>query len=156
MGIACIAAYDYDADVFRVFCEDNLGAFAELAERVDVVAGYNNRRFDNPLVAAHGVHISDKKSYDLYKEIYAAHGYKPADRVRGLKLGDCARANLNGQDKSEDGAMAPVLWQQGQIGRVIDYCMRDVALTRDLLDLVMEGRFVSPKTRRRLKVRPPK
>jgi hypothetical protein len=78
-----------------------------------------------------------------------------AKRVGGLKLDDCVKANFKGRTKTDDAAMAPVNWQRGSIGTVIDYCMFDVLLTRDLLDLVIEGRFRSPKTGRRLEVKPP-
>ena len=156
MGIACAVAFDYETDGFRVFCSDNLDSFQDLVDSSDVVVGYHNWNFDDPLMEAHGVMIDDKKSYDLYKEIYVAHGYTPAQRMHGLKLGDVARANLRGQDKSDDPAMAPVNWQRGMIGSVIDYCMQDVLLTRDLLDLVIKGRLVSPKNGRILRVRPPR
>ena len=156
MGIACICVYDYQTDSTHVFCMDNLGGFLDLVEERQVIVGYNNWNFDDPLVDAHGVHIPDKKSYDLYKEIYLAHGYSFADRVGGLKLENCAKVNLGGRSKTDDPAMAPVNWQRGKIGAVIDYCMADVFMIRDLLDLVIEGRFISPHTKRRLQVRPPR
>lgn len=155
MGISVIACYDYNTDDVRVFCMDNLGSFQDLIDSRKVVVGYHNWNFDDPLVEAHGIKLPDKKSYDLYKEIYAAHGYKPAQRVGGMKLGDCVQANLNDRGKLGDGAMAPILWQQGKVGTVIDYCIRDVLLTRDLLDLVIDDKFISPKTRRFLKVKKP-
>lgn len=156
MGVAVVCAYDYDTDGFRVFCDDNLKEFQELVMGTDVVVGYYNWNFDDPLMEAHGVRIPDEMSYDLYKEIYKAHGYKPSERVHGLKLGDVARANLNGMDKSDDGALAPMNWQWGKVGTVIDYCLRDVLLTRDLLNLAIKGRLVSPITRRILRMRLPK
>jgi hypothetical protein len=65
MGIACIVAYDYDIDGFRVFCNDNLGGFEDLVDSTDVVVGYHNWNFDDPLVEAHGIMIPVEKSYDL-------------------------------------------------------------------------------------------
>lgn len=156
MGIACIAVYDYKTDDVRVFCYDNLSSFQDLVDARSVVVGYYNWNFDDPLVEAHGVRIPEEKSYDLYREIYKAHGYSFAKREHGLKLGDCARVNLNGRDKTDDPAMAPVNWQRGLVGTVIDYCIQDVMMVRDLLDLVIAGEFLSPKTKRLLRVRPPK
>ena len=155
MGVAVIACYDYKTVEVRIFCMDNLKGFQELIDERSVVVGNHNWDFDDPLVEAHGVRIPEKKSYDLYKEIYKAHGYKASDRVGGLKLGDCARANLNGRDKTEDPAMAPVYWQRGMVGTVVDYCIQDVMIVRDLLDLVIDGKFISPHTKRVSKVRPP-
>jgi hypothetical protein len=155
MGVACIAVYDYNISSFRIFCKDNLEGFKELVQSTDMIVGYHNWNFDDLLVEAYGIEIPDKKSYDLYKEIYKAHGFTAAGRVGGLKLDDCIKANFPGLAKTEDGAMAPIMWQQGKIGTVIDYCINDVFMTRNLLDLVMRDRFVSPKTGRRLRVRGP-
>jgi len=155
MGISVICVYDYDTNGFRVFCQDNLEEFGDLAWSTDMVVGFHNWNFDDPLIEAHGVGIPEKRSYDLYKEIYKAHNFSMARRVGGMKLDECVKANFPDKGKTGDGAMAPVLWQQGKIGTVIDYCMQDVYLTKCLLDLVIQGKFVSPKTGRILRVRGP-
>lgn len=42
---------------------------------------------------------------------------------------------------------APLLWQRGKIGDVIDYCLNDVRLTKRLFDeIVAERPLVCPKT----------
>lgn len=155
MGVACVAAYDYETNGIRVFCEDNLADFQELVDSTDWVVGYHNWNFDDMLMEAHGVEIPEEKSYDLYREVYKAHGYKPSQRVSGLKLDQLAAANFPYRGKSGEGAMAPINWQQGKIGAVIDYCINDVLLTRDLLNLAIKGRLISPKTRRVVRVKPP-
>lgn len=128
MGIACIGAYDAEADLFRVFGGDppeldRFGAFA--ANRI--IVGWNNRAFDDPLLAAHGVDVV--QSWDIKAALMAAGG----GGQRGNSLEDTARVNLGGTGKFADGSMAPVWWQRGQHERVIDYCLQDVNLTRRLL-----------------------
>jgi len=148
MGISVICAYDYAEDRHRVFCQDNLDAFQELVDSTDIVIGYNSIAFDNPLCAANNINIPASKSYDLLVEIWDAAGigrefHYPSHVGYGLDA--CASLNL-GTQKSGNGAMAPVCWQRGQIGDVIDYCLNDIRLTKGLIDMVIkEGGLLNPK-----------
>ena len=55
--------------------------------------------------------------------------------------------------KTGYGGNAPVLWQQGKIGQVIDYCLNDVYLTTLLYFKIMsQGYIINPKTNRKLKI----
>lgn len=154
MGIACVCAYDYEEDAYRVFCNDNLGAFEALVDHHTLndglIVGYNSLKFDNRLVAAHGIPINPAASYDILVEIWKAVGLGPEfvwETHMGFGLDDMIRANFDDYGKTGDGKMAPVLWQQGKIGTVIDYGMTDVWLTKMLLDKVIAGDpLVNPKS----------
>ena len=148
MGVSVICAYEYEYDRCRVFLRDNFPEFAELACASDVVIGFNNGGFDDKLVEANlDLVIPPQKSYDLLSEIWVASGLGrrfAGPQYGGFGLDACAKAN-GLPAKSGDGALAPVLWQQGKTGQVIDYCLRDVWLTKKLVDLVLWGAFKSPK-----------
>lgn len=149
MGISVIGAFDYETGAYRVFLEDNFAAFKELVDQADVVCGFNNGGFDDKLVkAVLGWEIPAEKSYDLLSEVWVAHGLGRrygGSEYSGFGLQDCAKANgLPG--KTGRGDLAPVLWQRGQRGQVVDYCLNDVLLTKRLLDMVHGSVFVSPKT----------
>lgn len=155
MGIAVICAYDTEADRFRVFGgydgarlqpigndlvadPSDLERFAAFAANRTLV-GWNNRRFDDPLLAAHGVEVVE--SWDIKAALMQAG----CGGQRGNSLEAFAAANLTGAGKSMAGAMAPVWWQRGQRERVVDYCLQDVNMTRRLLDrLLHKGELVSP------------
>jgi len=148
MGISVICAYDYAEERHRVFCKDNFDAFQELVNATDIVIGFNSLAFDNPLCAANGIDIPEAKSYDLLVEIWDAAGlsreFQHPSHI-GYCLDACAKATF-GIQKSGNGAMAPVCWQRGQIGEVIDYCLNDIRLTKALVDVAIEeGGFVNPK-----------
>jgi len=147
MGISVICAYDYDEERHRVFCKDNFAAFQELINATDFVIGFNSLAFDNPLCAANDIHIPAEKSYDLLVEIWDAAGLEREFHYpshTGYGLDACALVNF-GISKSGNGAMAPVLWQRGQIGDVIDYCLNDIRLTKALLDIAIEeGGILNP------------
>ena len=148
MGISVICAYDYAEERHRVFCRDNFDAFQQLIDCTDIVIGFNSLAFDNPLCRANGINIPDEKSYDLLVEVWKAAGLAPEFEYPshiGYGLDACAEVNF-GIRKSGNGAMAPVCWQRGQIGEVIDYCLNDIRLTKALIDVAIEeGGFLNPK-----------
>lgn len=137
MGISCICAYDYDEDRYRIFLEDNLDDFADLAHNRETLIGFNSIGFDNKLCLANGLEIPTDRDYDVLVEIWKAAGLGPEFRYPshiGFGLDACLKANFPGLQKSGNGALAPVLYQQGQLGQVVDYCLNDVRLTKKLVD----------------------
>lgn len=141
MGLSCIGAYDYSEDRYRVFCRDNFEELQALIDRHDIIVGFNSRAFDNLLCAAHGIIVPEEKSYDLLVEIWRAAGLGPQFEYpshAGFGLDAICSANF-GLNKTGHGAKAPVLWQQGKIGQVIDYCLQDCRLSRKLLDFINLG-----------------
>lgn len=141
MGIAVVGAYDYVEGRFRVFCRDNLAAFAELAARRRLAVGHNILGFDNRVLAAHGLALPAEKCYDTLVELAAPSG----GRFSGLGLDALCAANF-GARKTGSGALAPVWWQRGEVGAVVDYCLEDVRLTKLLFDRICEaGEVADPR-----------
>ena len=165
MGISVICAYDYVTERSRVFMADNFGEFAALMEEREFLVGFNNIGFDNKTIrAALGVNINrdiDAWSYDILAEMWRAAGLDPTRFAPathgGYGLDPTAAINLNGAKKTGHGAMAPVQWQRGEVGAVVDYCLEDVRLTKDLFDqVVTHAILISPKDDNRvLKLRRP-
>lgn len=158
MGISVIGAYDYEDDRYRVFLADNFDEFQTLVDQRKVIIGFNSLAFDNHLCEANDINVPDSKSWDLLVETWKGAGLGPAFQYpshAGYGLNAVAGANI-GQHKSGHGALAPVLWQQGKIGQVVDYCLQDVALTKKLFDRVIQREsLVNPKTGAYLVVRTP-
>jgi hypothetical protein len=150
MGIACLCAYDYDEERYRVFMEDNITEFLELANYTDIIVGFNSHNFDNQLILAEfGLKFNDK-TFDILREIWKSEGLD-ADIFNmsthgGYGLDDMCRANF-GRNKTGNGALAPIDFQQGRYGSVIDYCVSDVKLTKMLMDRILDKGFLaSPKS----------
>lgn len=163
MGISVLGCYDYKTNRYRVFCDDNLSDFAFMVSSCCYVVGFNNICFDNKVCEAQEW-ISflgyTYKNYDISGEIYRAKGLKPfpddfTAPYRGYSLNAICQANGLGY-KSGHGEQAPVQWQQGKIGSVIDYCLHDVSLTKALFDRILAGQpIVDPKTLEDLYLRSP-
>ena len=153
MSISVVSVYDFEEGFPRIFMEDNLAELFELMEKTDIIAGFNSKHFDNKLIAAHGYTVPDEKTFDLFleiKEAAGAHKY-----AKGYNLDNCCMVNL-GHQKSGDGALAPKLWQQGKIGAVVDYALRDIMLEMKLLELCMKQPIIDPgHTGQRIFVRNP-
>lgn len=146
MGISVIAAVDVATAIPRVFLRDNLPKFAEWTKGAMLV-GHSNHQFDDELLRAHSLWTAGA-SWDILRKLRKAVGegeeYRRGTTLGGRTVNDCARVNLNGLQKSDDGAMAPLLWQQGKVGELVDYCLRDVMLEYQLF--LRRGSFVDPVT----------
>jgi hypothetical protein len=152
MGISVIGAYDYYTDRYRVFCFDNFDDFRRLVDEHDQVIGFNSISFDNPLCRANSIDVPDDKSYDILVEIWKAAGLSPKFAYpshSGFGLDACCHANFR-TTKTGNGALAPVDWQRNNIGSVIDYCINDVKLTKQLTDqLITTGAIYDPRNLKR-------
>ncbi len=149
MGIAVICAYQMGGG-FRVFLEDNFEAFKELAADPEtLLIGHGNRSFDDPLIeACLGVRIPPERSWDLMRQVQR---HQPPGKAHGPSLQALCVANFL-PGKSGSGAFAPILWQRGKRGQVIDYCLNDVDQTVKLIELVIEHRLRDTDTGRVLPI----
>jgi hypothetical protein len=141
MGIACVCTYDITTHLTRVFLEEDFNALAEYLYG-KWTAGFNTKRFDLPLLAANDLHFDAAVHYDILEEIWLALGLNP-DKFNprthgGWGLDAVCQATL-GIRKTGHGALAPVWWQQGKRGQVIDYCCNDVWMEGSLLRHVLQG-----------------
>jgi hypothetical protein len=148
MGISVIGAYDFRLRRYHIFLKDNFQEFQALADQ-RLVIGFNSESFDDRVCACNGLLIRTK--YDILREFYTAKGLNPypeifSDEYKGYGLDAIAKANL-GLGKTGNGAQAPIDWQRGLRGKVIEYCLFDVHLTRLLLEKVLRGEpLVDPVT----------
>lgn len=164
MGIAAVTAYEYKHDRYRVFFTDNLREFDKLQKSAEMVVGFNSLRFDDLVLACNGVVIDPAKEYDLLNEIWRAAGIEvPRERedfipkVHGGYSLDKVSFINTGYHKTGSGAAAPVLWQQGKRGQVVDYGLSDCWLTKLVFDRVLEhGKLIDPKSGQQLLMKEPK
>ena len=97
--------------------------------------GYNIRGFDLPVMVPYGLNIKRVDAFDLMYDLEAL------TRQRFLTLEHVAQGTL-GAGKSADGLMAVEWYKAGQIQKIIDYCMQDVKVTRDVFQFGRQNGFV--------------
>lgn len=123
--------------------------------KVDYFVGFNNVGFDDPVaVKGEKLRLPEIERYDILREMYRAMGLDP-DRWNfrthaGTDLVSTLNANGFPEQKLEDGALAPILWQRNAPGdrdRVIKYCIDDVGKHAKLWFLLLqsEGKLRNPR-----------
>lgn len=168
MGIACVCTYDITSQLSRVFLEEDLCALQDYL-RGKPTAGFNTKRFDIPLLEEHGVSFGPYQTkelelhppaahYDMLEQIWLALGLDP-DKFNprthgGWGLDAVCQATL-GIAKTGNGALAPVWWQQGKRGKVIDYCLNDVWMEGQLLLWILKGGLVGRDANNAIRVKLP-
>ncbi len=153
MGLACAVIYDAARQEYHVFDEFDLDKLKNRLDRADIICGFNNLNFDNNVLAAYDISIPRHKNYDILLEVAKAAG--TPDNYSGLSLDAIASANLN-LKKSGNGADAPKWYQSGSYGKLFNYCLADVRLTKQILDRIIEtGHLINPRNNKWIRVRRP-
>lgn len=111
----------------RGFFEDDLPDLWPLLETADVVIGFNIDGFDMPsMVNYYPGDISQIPTLDIMGRIKDSVGHR-------IGLDAVAHETL-GIGKTGDGLDAIKYYQTGQLDKLRDYCLQDVAVTRDVYD----------------------
>jgi DEAD/DEAH box helicase domain-containing protein len=126
MKVSVAVTYSTKSKTFKQYTEGQLPQMIQQMRAADLVVGFNNKNFDNAVMAAYvgGEDIMFLPTLDLLEEVSRSLG-------RRLKLDSLAQATL-GAPKTADGLMAVQWWREGNLKDLLDYCQADVALTRDL------------------------
>jgi DEAD/DEAH box helicase domain-containing protein len=126
MKISVAVLYSSKAKEFRHYTEGQIPQMIVRLKQADLVVGFNNKNFDNAVLAAYpgGEAVAGLPTLDLLEEVSRSLG-------RRLKLDSLAQTTL-GKPKTADGLMAVQWWREGRLKELLDYCQADVAITRDL------------------------
>jgi DEAD/DEAH box helicase domain-containing protein len=125
MGISVLVLYDSGPDRFFVYRDDEIADFVSHLKELGLVVGFNNKRFDNLVLSAYtACDLGALPTLDILEEVKDRLGYR-------LSLDGLAEQTL-GVKKTADGLQALQWYQEGRIDKIIEYCKKDVALTRDL------------------------
>jgi len=132
LDISVVCVYDSLTDSYTSYLEKDFGKLWPIFEHADMLIGFNSDHFDIPLLNKyyHG-DLSKIKSVDILKEIHKALG-------RRVKLDNVAEATL-GKNKSGHGLEAITWWKQGEIQKIIDYCIDDVKITKEIYEYALKN-----------------
>jgi len=134
LGISVACAYDSKTDQFLSYEEKDLKKLIELCEE-RLVIGYNIRGFDLPVLVPYGLKIQGLDVFDIMFDI------QTLTRRPALKLEAIAQGTL-GTGKSADGLLAVEWYKKGEIQKIIEYCLQDVKVTRDVFQFGRQNGFI--------------
>ena len=147
MGISVGVAYHYLTGEFKVYMDDNIAELGAHLHQADLITGFNIIGFDNRLLdatlGAKGElsRVLDLKSYDMLVESRKAAGWKPSMSFpKSMRLDDHLKSTFGEKFmKTANGAEAPLMWKNKELGRLISYCIDDVAREKLLFEHVWAG-----------------
>ena len=157
LKISVVCAYSYVQDKYFSFEEDEMAACAELFNSAERLVGFSSNRYDVPVLNLYfqrlkarpvksgkagavavispgneDLDLWKKDRVDLLEEIEMATGSR-------ISLSRLAEANL-GEAKDHHGSEAIVLYSEGRMDELKEYCLKDVRLTKELYDLYQNRR----------------
>ena len=147
MGVSCVCLYDYREGRYRVFDNNNMVECLKILHSYDVVVGFNTVNFDWRVIEAtyHYPEARKAKDFDILREIWKSLGLNPdvfEPATHGGYNLDGVAFDTIGYRKNGHGAFAPVLYQQGRYAELIDYCLNDVKLEKELFEFICLNGFV--------------
>ena len=135
MGISCVVLYDSKEDKFFEFLDDQVPLLIEHLKKLDLVVGFNIKRFDFSVLSGYSDFDFNKlPTLDILEEIHNRLGYR-------ISLDNISKITLK-RKKTADGLQALRWWKQGKIREIIEYCLADVEITRDLYQYGRENGYL--------------
>ena len=132
LDLAVVCIHDSENDSYSHYFKENLNELWPIIESADMLIGFNSNHFDIPLLDKYYAgDLTKIKSLDILEKIHKSLG-------RRIKLDHVASATL-GESKSGNGLESIVWWRNGDIQKVVDYCIQDVKVTKDVYNYAMKN-----------------
>lgn len=163
LGISVACLYDYEDGDYKVYTDGEYHLLARRLNRARYVVGFNIVGFDNLLLRGAGLDLLSDACWDgswtgdterlnnldlLYLARQACGWDGKSDCFyKGLRLDDILEATYGRSAmKLANGAEAPYMWQRGEWGKLITYCLSDVKRERRVFEDAVRGlEFKSPQ-----------
>ncbi len=138
LDLSVICIHDSFTNEFTSYLEADFNKLWPILEQADAFVTWNGDHFDIPILNKYYPgDLTKIKSIDLMREVQLVLG-------RRLKLDSVGEATLN-RNKSGHGLDAIEWWRNGEIEKIIKYCIEDVRLTRDLYDYAVANKHIKYK-----------
>jgi DEAD/DEAH box helicase domain-containing protein len=133
LTIAIVCIHDSETDSYSSYLESELPQLWPILERTDILVGYNSDHFDIPLLNKYYPgDLTRIKSLDLMKEAQIAVG-------RRLKLDAVAEGTLGENKLDGKNGQSINWWRAGEVEKVREYCLKDVELTKRIMDYALKN-----------------
>lgn len=138
LDVSVVCIHDSSTGQFTSYFENEFNKLWPILEQADMLITWNGDHFDIPLLNKYYPgDLTKIKSLDLMKEAQKVLG-------RRLKLDTVGEATL-GKNKTGHGLDAITWWRNGELEKLVSYCIEDVRLTRDLYDYAIKNKHLKYK-----------
>jgi DEAD/DEAH box helicase domain-containing protein len=130
LDISVVCIHDSLTGEYTSYLQEDFPKLWPILEQADMFITFNGDHFDIPLLNKYySGDLTKIKSLDLMNEVRNSLG-------RRIKLDTLAEATL-GKKKTGHGLDAITWWQNGEIEKIIKYCIEDVRITKELYDYAL-------------------
>lgn len=138
LDISVVCTYDSETGEYQSFLQEDFVKLWPLLERADTIITFNGDHFDIPLLNKYySGDLTKIKSLDILKEIRKSLGFR-------IGLDNIANATL-GKGKIGHGLEAIEWWRNGEIDKIIKYCIEDVRITKEVYDYALTNQILKYK-----------
>ncbi len=135
MRVSVAVIYDETEKDFLVFRESEIGKLLECLKKYDLIVGFNIKKFDYAVLAPYSTtDLSELPTFDILEEIYRSTG-------RRVSLDNLSIATL-GEGKIANGVEAVRWFRSNNWNNLIEYCKKDVEITRKLFYFAIEKKYL--------------
>ena len=135
MKVAVAVLYDSLEQKFISYLEGEMEPLVEKLKSADLVVGFNLLNFDYGVLQPYTTEDLKKlKTFDILDDIKKRLGFR-------LSLNHLANQTLK-VEKSADGLQSLQWFKEGKMDLIIDYCIKDVEITRDLFNFGIENEYL--------------
>ncbi|MEM4723644.1 MAG: ribonuclease H-like domain-containing protein, partial [Candidatus Hadarchaeum sp.] len=127
LGLAAAVTYNTAQSAYHHYTEERVKELIAELKSAELVVGYNLLDFDYEVLSNYsGEPFATLPTLDMMEYLARRLGFRPS-------LESVASATL-GVSKSADGLQAIQWYRQGLIDKVLEYCQRDVEITKKLYE----------------------
>ncbi len=140
LRISVAGVYDYAIDQFHTYEEKELMQLEKRLQDIDLMIGFNIRRFDLPVLAPYlFLSTENLPILDLLEDVEKARGHRASlDSIAGPTLK---------QHKIGNGSDALRLFKENKMDELKRYCLEDVRLTKEIYEYgCREGKILFTST----------
>lgn len=135
LEVSLVGLYSYKDDKYFSFGEHNLKEAGKMLKDSSLLVGFSISRFDIPVLDRHfDFDLFAIPRIDLLDEIELKLG-------RRVSLNVLAKTNI-GLEKTHSSLEAPILYKDGKMDELRDYCLNDVKITKDLYELAKKQGYL--------------
>ena len=135
LGLAAAVTYNTATASYHRYTEGTVTELIAQLKSAELVVGYNVLEFDYEVLSAYSDEPFDQvPTLDMMQYLAQRLGFRPsleAVATASLRIG-----------KSADGLQAVRWYRQGLIEKVLDYCEKDVQITKKVYEYGKQHRFV--------------
>ena len=140
-GASAIALFDTKTNWAHTYDDHSIHACARHLEQADCLVSFRGEAFDVPVIEGLlGRKLRIRQHFDIYTEMARANAERGIVGGKGdFTLDSVSKRNL-GRGKIDHGENAKALTATGQFGKLFNYCLSDVELTRELFKRICRDR----------------